>query len=463
MKSSPHPVNVIPDESPLHPDSLARRQLLLAGLGAVSGLSLASCGGGGDAGRSESMVQQAGPTARALAEEVVTGKRLSIQQRRVYAPDGTQVFLHGVNLKDNLDNKGNASPSMLESSEAQDIARVLRCNFVRLRISLEGANIDTSRASGMSEALEQAIFGAWSLLSAERVWMLFEMRTDDATANNKKLYTLGSDTFESYAKTWAWIAKEYASRDYVAGYGLLAEPSPDRTTLADPVDALIGFYAALMDRIREHDKVTPFFIGPAYNYDTMGYRYAQYYTDPRFDAYKAPNLQRLAYEVNCLMPKPWIQDGSAPYDTPNVPMNWPRARVDDFSPLQAIEPGEPYQHPQDDERIFAVRRQEEANYPLTLAVNFPAWYLSFAQAFAEEHKVPIVVDQFGASTLVNKATRPDQQLYYENAVINAAEAAGMGWCRWIYSGSPVDRAIAGEGNERVHEFYVEIGRTRPGP
>ena len=73
----------------------------------------------------------------------------------------------------------------------------------------------------------------------------------------------------------------------------------------------------------------------------------------------------------------------------------------------------------------------------------------------------MVVDQFGASTLVNTTEYPAQQLAYEQDVIEVAEGLGMGWCRWVYASNPPDRSIAG--NQAVHDFYAGVGAARAGP
>jgi hypothetical protein len=343
---------------------------------------------------------------------------------------------------------------MLTEPEANDLASNLSLNFVRLRISFEGANRDDADPSGLALALRHDLAAAIDLLRARRVWILLEMRTDDATANSAAFYDPGSAEFARYRKAWTWIARTYQATDYIAGYGLLAEPSPDKAGL-EPVNSLIAFQSALMGAISQEDARTPFFIGPAYNYDTMGYRWDAYFDDSRLAPYRA----RFVYEVNLLMPKPWIEDGTLP-SAPETWV-WPQPPATDFSPLLAIGQGENLQRPRDDERIFTKRRQEAANAPLLMNRAFLDWYLGFAKDFAVRHQVPMVVDQFGASTAVGTGAHPEQQLAYEQDVIGAAEAAGFGWCRWIYSGHPAERSIAG--NDAVHAFYAGIGAARPGP
>lgn len=381
--------------------------------------------------------------------------RLTPTGRWLKGPDGKAVLLHGANLRDNLTSSGK-SRAILTPEEADDLATSLSFNFVRLRLSHQGSNLDDSHASGLSDDARQTLNDAIELLRARRIWMLLEMRTDDATANTAALYTPGTPAFNRYQKTWNWLAQTYRDTDYIAGYGLLAEPSPDKDkSVDDPVALLIQFQSALMASITEQDPVTPFFIGPAFNYDTLGYRWDDYYTHPALALFR----KRLVYEVNMLSPKPWIDDGTGPGGM--APGDWPQPAASDFSPLLAVAPGEDWVRPRDDERIFTRRSKEPGNFHLLMASNYAEWYLGFARDFAARHQVPMVLDQFGASTLVNTATRPAQQLRYEYKLIQTAESMGMGWSRWVYSANPVERSIAG--NADVHQFYQQIGARRVGP
>lgn len=397
----------------------------------------------------------AGTSDASAADTGLGPWRLTPRGRDLLDPQGTPVLLHGANLRDNLSPTGESVP-ILTASEADDLATGLSLNFVRLRLSFERGNRDDSDPSGLSATARRHLQEAVDLLKARRVWMLLEMRTDDATANSAAFYEPGSADFQHYRTAWTWLARTYRDTDFIAGYGLLAEPSPDRTT-DDPVPALVGFQAALMEAVSREDSRTPFFVGPAFNYDTMGFRWDAYHDDPRLQPYQG----RLVYEVNLLMPKPWIKDGTVPAGAAADSNLWPRTAATDFSPLLSIATGESYQRPRDDEKIFGKRRQEPEHFQLLMSRAFLAWYLGFARDFAGRHQVPMVVDQFGASTLVNTAGRPAQQLAYEQDVIDVAEAIGMGWCRWVYASNPADRSIAG--NAEVHAFYAKVGAARAGP
>lgn len=438
-----------------------RRSFLFQCLSAVSAMLVlqTGCGGGGE-GPSNS-----GDLLKAQAAQGEGGDSTTNAQPQRLTPRGVQlvdsagqaVLLHGANLRDNLTPSGK-SKEILTPAEADDLAHGLSFNFVRLRISHEGANRDDQHESGLSADARLALDNAIQLLSARRIWMLMEMRTDDETANGKAFYTPGSPSFERYKNTWVWLARTYRSTDYIAGYGLLAEPSPDKDkSETDPVATLIKFQATLMQAIHQEDAVTPFFVGPAYNYDTMGYRWDDYYTDPQLQ----PFQKRLVYEVNMLSPKSWITTGAAPDgSTGSV---WPQSAVSDFSPLLKVKAGEKYVRPRDDEKIFTQRSKEMENFPLLMSINYADWYLGFAAEFAKKHQVPMVLDQFGATTLVNIAQRPYQQLRYEYQVIDtAARKYQMGWSRWLYSNdSTLERSIAG--NPDVHLFYRQIGSQIPGP
>lgn len=441
----------------------ARRSFLFHCISMASAVVMlqAGCGGGG---AEEGSPDGAGAMRKAEASSdhadgrQVGGKplRLTPQGRRLLGPDGRPVLLHGANLRDNLTSSGK-SKEIITPSEADDLAAGLSFNFVRLRISHERTNRDDGHESGLSLDARTTLNNAVELLRARRVWMLLEMRTDDDTANSRAFYTPGTAEFERYKKTWVWLAKTYGNTDYIAGYGLLAEPSPDKDkSVEDPVPLLIKFQSSLMQAISTLDTSTPFFVGPAYNYDTMGYRWDAYYTDAQLQ----PFQKRLVYEVNMLSPKSWVTSATAPDGSDAGP--WPRPAADDFSVLLSIEPGEKYVRPRDDEQIFTKRSKEMDKFPLLMSSNYADWYLGFAAAFAEKHQVPMVLDQFGATTSVNTAQRPFQQLRYEYQVLETAERLGMGWSRWLYSNeSTLDRSIAG--NDAVHEFYRQIGLRRAGP
>ncbi len=423
-----------------------------------SGVALADASGAAiDAGPTPgSDASQGAPDASSVPDASVGGpKRLTPSGQKLLGPDGTPVLLYGANLRDNLSSSG-ASLPILTAAEADDLATGLSFNFVRLRLSFEQGNRDDTDPSGLSADARRYLADAVALLRARRIWMLLELRTDDAMANSAAFYDTASADFGHYRTAWTWLARTYRDTDYIAGYGLLAEPSPDRAS-ADPVPLLIGFQAALMQAVSAEDPSTPFFVGPAFNYDTMGFRWDAYYDDPRLAPYRA----RLVYEVNVLMPKPWIKDGTLPPGTAASAGVWPQQPATDFSPLLTVAVGEGYLRPQDDEKIFGRRRQEPLLFPLLMTRGFLSWYLGFAKAFADRHQVPMVVDQFGASTLVNTTEHPAQQLAYEQDVIEVAEGLGMGWCRWVYASNPPDRSIAG--NQAVHDFYAGVGAARSGP
>ncbi len=162
----------------------------------------------------------------------------------------------------------------------------------------------------------------------------------------------------------------------------------------------------------------------------------------------SPYQPRLIYEVNFLAPKPWINDGTAPDGGLNSYPILPEPT--DFTPLiTPVKSGDSLI------KTFNKRSQQLDLFPMTLSKNFISWYLSYATAFAARHQVPMVVDQFGASTV------SVGQLDYERDVINITEDAGIGWCRWGYNAGSPPRFI--EGNPAVHLFYHDIGQARSGP
>ena len=356
--------------------------------------------------------------------------RLRIEGRDLLGPDGETLQLRGANLKN------------IDAEQARELREDLQFNFVRMRISFEGDNRDDNDPTGFSAEF-RAELDAWvEALAAEQIWILLEMRSDDETTNDPALYDPSSSVFAPYARAWEYLGCRYRTADYVAGYGLLAEPSASRGD-KEPVDTLTAFQLALMERIdATGDTATPYFVGPDYNYDTMQYRYDEYFT--ALAAFEG----RLVYEVNSLVPKPWIQDGTVPDGVSKAESSYPQPAPANFDFLLEPKEGEPFEVPRDLERIFSTRSEEPENFPALLSPEFEAWYLSFALAFAEKHQVPMVVDQFGASTFAAG------QLAYEQDLLTFFEQNGLGWARWSYNAGTADRMI--QGNPEVFDFYAAL-------
>jgi len=361
-------------------------------------------------------------------------RRLGIDGSKLVDEAGDPIELHGANLK-GIDDAG-----------AADLVENLGMNFVRLRIDFEPEYRDDKDPSGLTSDYRTAIDGWIRALVGKRIWILIEMRSNDELTNDPAFYDPKGADFAKYRATWIYLAKTYGQTDYIAGYGLLAEPSASRGD-PEPVDTLTSFQLALMDAITTEagDTITPFFVGPDFNYDTMQYRYDDYF------ALLAPYHGRLVYEVNGLVPKPWIQDGSLPSGVSSKQGVWPQLPAPtDFGFLLEVAPGEDFVAPQDNERIFNKRREEPENFPRMMNEDFLRWYLGFAHDFAVKHSVPMVVDQFGAST------NCEGQLAYEQAMINVAEDYGFHWSRWSYNAGSPDRFMAADPS--VCDLYRQIGR-----
>ena len=326
-------------------------------------------------------------------------RRLRIVDDVLLDEQNQPVRLRGANLKG------------IDAGEAKDLAQNLGMNFARLRVSFEDPNRDDGDPTGFSPKFREELDGWVRALQAEGVWILLEMRGDDDLTNDPSLYDPGSEKYRLYERAWGYLSCRYRTADSIAGYGLLAEPSASRGT-AEPVEALTSFQLALIQSIESGsgDATTPFFVGTDFNYDTMQYRYDEYYE--KLSAYRG----RLVYEVNALLPKPWIQDGSIPDGVPDADGEYPVLPApSDFTPLITPKPGEKFEVPRDLERIFAQRRVEPEHFRELMNIDFFRWYLSFAVDFAHEHKVPMVVDQFGASTAARG------QLVFEDDLVGLME------------------------------------------
>jgi hypothetical protein len=363
-------------------------------------------------------------------------KRLRLNDDRVLDPDGRPVVLRGANLQ-------GATPA-----EAADLADNLKMNLARLRISFQAPNLDERDPSGFTAAYRAEIDGWVSALANKKVWVVLELRGDDTFTNTPGLYQTGAKEFNAYKGAWVYLARRFKSQDYIAGYGLLAEPSVNKTGLLDGVAVLTKFQSALMDAITNEagDTTTPFFVGPDFNYDAMQYRDDRYYTA------LAPHRGRLFYAVNFLMPKPWIQDGLGPDGSRPT---WPiEPAPTSYGSLHEVKPGERYSFPEDMEVIFNKRREEPEGFAKTMSAGFTDWYFTYAKAFRAKHRVPMYVDQFGAST------ESKGQLVYEKTLLRQFEKEGLHWCRWSYNAGTPSRML--KGNASVMDLYRGLAADRDG-
>lgn len=399
MPSSSSP----PRSRPPSSDRVHRRAFV-ARLGAI-GLGLVAC--------SEDEGVLVGP------DDGDTPKRLRVEGGDLVGPDGAPIRLRGANVEG------------VDAAEAADLVS-LGLNVVRMRISFEGDHRDDDHPTALSAGYRDEIDAWVRACRGAGVWMIFEMRGDDALTNSPELYDPETKDFDAYKRAWVHLATAYRRTDFVAGFGLLAEPSVNKATKTDRVGTLTRFHLALMNAITTAgDAVTPFFVGPDFNYDTMQYRFDAYH-----DAY-APFAGRVVYEVNLLMPKPWIQDGTSPGGAklafPVAPE--PTSFDDLLAPIDGVDPD-------DWETTFSKHREDPALFPKLLSRAFLPWYLQWPLAFRTKHGAPFVVDQFGASA------DAAGQLEYETAVLDLLEAEGLHWCRWSYNAGSADRMLKKDAGAR---------------
>lgn len=449
-------------------------------------------------------------TAAAFA----TPKRLTIRGTQIYDELQRPIVLRGANVNSN---DGSLSPSFA----ADEIKNRYHMNCVRLPVefkyfpkdhpshddrtldrngdlvdlytySLDGSGllIRTATPNSVPDIVE--LTQIWvNALTAQGLWVYLEARANDCDANAEQakpnesdghFYDTTSLRHEKFLAFWKAIADAFKNTDYIAGYGILAEPSASRlgtsdTPPAEPVTTLTTFQLAVMNHISDPtngsgDTWTPFFVGTDFNYDTLQFRYADY------DALIAAYPERCIYEVNVLMPKPWIQHGWSDTTTA-IPID-PEPVWDDCYGAKTI-PGSPtgtqYTYPQtplanyDDliapiaggpadwelEKLFNAHRVDANGEMIPGLLNraFFEWYLQhYATQFMAANKVPFVLDQFGA------ATEASGQLSYEKDLLETAEKFGLGWTRWGYNAGSSSRKIYG--NPDVEDYYEDIGTAIDG-
>ncbi|MFO0615587.1 MAG: cellulase family glycosylhydrolase [Polyangiaceae bacterium] len=352
-------------------------------------------------------------------------KRLRVMGATILGPSGEPVRLRGANVE-------GVSPA-----DAADLVS-LGLDVVRMRVSFEGDHRDDDHPTALSASYRDEIDGWVRACRDAGLWMLFEMRGDDALTNSPALYDPSTPEFDAYRRAWVHLATAYRRTNFVAGFGLLAEPSVNKALHEDRVGALTRFHLALMDAITESsgDTTTPFFVGTDFNYDTMQYR---------FDAYHdalAKYAGRIVYEVNLLMPKPWIQDGTDPAgEKVSFPVAPEPTSFDEFlSPIEGVDPN-------DWETTFSKHREDPAMFRKLLSKAFLPWYLQWPLAFRAKFSVPFIVDQFGASADAGG------QLEYERAVLDFLESEELHWCRWSYNAGSPDRML--KKDSAAHALYAE--------
>jgi hypothetical protein len=413
-------------------------------LTAILGAALvAACGGGGQdsAGQAGAGTASAQHAAQSCPDQGCGPLRLKIDGRQIKGPDGKALRLRGFNVEGL---KPPVSPH--EPGDADIIADQYHMNLLRLRISFtpETRDPDPNSSTGGFKPDYAADIARWVELARRRgLWMVVEMRVNDKVARSPDFYDTrktgpctdqGADTcpnFYYYQKAWTFLADKLRTVDYIAGYGLLAEPSADKAygSRDEARHRLTDFQLALMRAISAKDAVTPFFVGPNYNYDTLEYD-VQDANSPNNEYFtKLQDFRgRLVYEVNYLVPKDWIQSG-----------NWP-------APLQSGNPADkpeyPYPRPHDGYRSLldggldgepperTFNRNLEAsrtNYEKALSPPMGAWYLQWPIGFRDKFDVPVYVDQFGASS------NAKGQVGYEHDLLCIFEATGLHWTRWSYN------------------------------
>lgn len=433
-----------------------------------------------------------------------TPKRLTLREGTIFDELLRPIILRGANVNAN-------DESVAPATAADEMKNTYKMNCVRLPvefkyfpeghpsyddrtidedgdlIDLYTYSLDTDGtvmrvATPNSEADIVELTRLWvEALTAQGLWVFLEARSNDCDTNAilSNFYDISSARHASYQAFWLAIANEFKNTDYIAGYGLLAEPSASRVVVSapgsfpeEPVTTLTDFQLSLMGHITTNagDTWTPFFAGADFNYDTLQFRYQNY--DVLTVAY--PN--RVVYEVNVLMPKPWIQHGGSATN-PGVPVDpvpewdpcygahtsegtaagtfytYPQTAASDYGVLLQRNSSEiAADNPKvwEEEKIFNKRRVETANFPTLLNKNFFEWYLEhYAIPFMAEAKVPMIMDQFGASTSAGG------QLTYERDLLEVAEKFGLHWTRWGYNAGSSTRKI--RGNAAVEAYYDTIG------
>lgn len=380
-----------------------------------------------------------------------TPRRLELSGRR-FLDQGLPVKLRGGNFE------GVAPGGTEAEKQAQvaDFTQTLHLNFARYRISFD----DVSSPSCLSAEQEGYVADIRRLTEAG-VWVLVELRAEDRlTSEDASFYTPGSPLNERFKCAWSYVARQVKNLPYIAGYGLLAEPSTNKLfPAAESPSRLVAFQVDVMHHLTRAagDQWTPFFVGPDYNYDTLQYRHDLYFTSLP-EAYRG----RVAYEVNVLVPKPWPKEGTLPgpdLDDPSdlgAPIAYPQPDPRGDDPFAFFVTPQPGEEDLTIEQVFARRTEDPRKFPRLLSRPFTPWYLAEALAFAERHQVPMVVDQFGAADVSPSGVVVDGQVAFEADLIAYFEAQQLGWSRWGYNAGDRSRRLSEVANTPIRRFYAGL-------
>jgi hypothetical protein len=382
---------------------------------------------------------------------------------RVFRHGGKDVKLRGGNFEGLV----TAKTAGDQAAVVADFTQNLHLNFARYRISFDNVN----RPSCLSEEQEAYLDDVHYLTDAG-VWVLIEMRAEDAwSASSPDLYVPGTAVNTNYKCAWTYAANKVKSLPFIAGYGLLAEPSANKNfPQGESADKLRAFQIDLMNHLTNDvgDTWTPFFLGADYNYDTMQFRKdASHDGDLYFTALPTAYKKRVAYEVNFLTPKPWINEGTGPGPDLNAwdlgaPLAFPQPDPTGAAPFDFfVTPNAPPFSGEtgwDLERIFSHHREDPSQFPKLLSRAFIPWYMGYALGFSQRNSVPIVVDQFGAARESNTTGQIVQgQVEFERALVQWFEQNQFGWSRWGYNAGDHTRKMDDPSeNTEIRSFYATL-------
>ena len=382
---------------------------------------------------------------------------------RAFRFGGKEIKLRGGNFDGVAPGKTPAE----KAAVAADFTNVLHLNFARYRVSFD--NVD--RPSCLSEQ-EEAYLDDLHYLTDAGVWVLLEMRAEDAwSSGSPDLYVPGTAVNTHFKCAWTYAANKVKGLPFVAGFGLLAEPSTNKSfPPSESADKLRAFQGDLMKHLAEQvgDTWTPFFLGTDYNYDTLQFRKdASHDGDLYFTAIPAAYRTRVAYEVNFLMPKPWINEGTGPgpdleKNDLGAPLAFPQPNPVGSAPFDFfVTPnagGFSGESGWDPERVFSHHREDPAKFPMLLSKAFIPWNMGTAVGFAERNKVPMVVDQFGAARESNVTGQiVEGQVAFERALVEWFEQNHLGWSRWGYNAGDRTRKMDDPAkNTEIRAFYAQL-------
>jgi hypothetical protein len=181
--------------------------------------------------------------------------KLHIKNEQILLPDKTPALLQGFNWGWwNRHTEGDAAlitEHMPKANFIRYVFRWYRDTSEAARIPDAPGHIDPAYLTILDRDLK------W--LANHKLWVLLEVEAGGGSSRKENFWNSPSLRRE-FIEMWEFLAKRYKDMDYVAAYGILAEPHPEKNVSHKQVRE---FYKEVIDHISRIDKHALFVVGPS--------------------------------------------------------------------------------------------------------------------------------------------------------------------------------------------------------